>query len=140
MKGVLSAADAVRCLDHGAEGIVVSNHGGRQLDGVPATLRVLPEIVSAVRDQAEVLLDSGIRRGSDVVKAVAMGARAVLCGRAYVYGIAAAGERGVTRALQILRDDIERTLALLGCHSIRTLDSSYVHVPERWLPWRGTAF
>jgi L-lactate dehydrogenase (cytochrome) len=130
VKGVLTAEDAQRALDHGAAALVVSNHGGRQLDGAPATLRVLPEIVKAVRGQAEVLLDSGIRRGSDVVKALCMGARAVLCGRAYAYGLAAAGEAGVFRALQILRADLERTLRLLGCASIHELNSSYVELPR----------
>jgi isopentenyl diphosphate isomerase/L-lactate dehydrogenase-like FMN-dependent dehydrogenase len=126
IKGVLSAEDAKRSLDHGAAAVVVSNHGGRQLDGVPASLRVLPEVVTAVNGQAEVLLDSGIRRGSDVVKAICLGARAVLCGRAYVYGLAAAGEAGVTRALDILRADLERCLKLLGCPTLEDLNESYV--------------
>ncbi len=104
IKGVLSLEDVRRSLDCGAAAIVVSNHGGRQLDGAPATLRILPEIVAAVNGRAEVLLDSGIRRGSDVVKALCLGARAVLCGRAYAYGLAAAGEAGVARAIDILRD------------------------------------
>jgi L-lactate dehydrogenase (cytochrome) len=128
VKGVLTAEDAQRALDHGAAAVVVSNHGGRQLDGAPATLRVLPEIVKAVQGKAEVLLDSGIRRGSDVVKALCLGARAVLCGRAYAYGLAAAGEAGVARALEILRADLERTLRLLGCASVHELNSSYVEV------------
>lgn len=130
IKGVLSAEDAERSLDHGAVAVVVSNHGGRQLDGDPATMRVLPEIVAAVNGQAEVLVDSGFRRGSDVVKALCMGATAVLCGRAYVYGLAAAGEAGVARALEILRTDLDRTLKLLGCPSIRNLDQSYINVPS----------
>jgi len=133
IKGVLSADDARRSLDHGASAIVVSNHGGRQLDGVPASLRVLPEVVAAVKGQAEVLLDSGIRRGADVVKAICLGARAVLCGRAYAYGLAAAGEAGVTRILEIFQADLERTLMLLGCASIGALDPSYVKVPGSWL-------
>jgi L-lactate dehydrogenase (cytochrome) len=133
IKGVLSADDARRGLDHGAAALVVSNHGGRQLDGVPASLSVLPEIVAAVKGQAEVLLDSGIRRGADVVKAICLGARAVLCGRAYAYGLAAAGESGVTRTLEILRADVERTLRLLGCASVDALDQSYVKAPANWL-------
>jgi isopentenyl diphosphate isomerase/L-lactate dehydrogenase-like FMN-dependent dehydrogenase len=133
IKGVLSAEDARRSVDQGAAAVVVSNHGGRQLDGAPATLRVLPEVVAAVKDQAEVLVDSGIRRGSDVVKALCMGARAVLCGRAYAYGLGAAGEAGVTRALDILQADAERTLQLLGCPSITALDRSYVSLPKNWL-------
>lgn len=132
IKGVLSAEDAVRSLDYGAAAIVVSNHGGRQLDGVPASLRVLPEVVSAVNGRAEILLDSGIRSGADIVKAVSLGATVVLCGRAYAYGLAAAGEAGVTRTLEILRDDLIRTLKLLGCSSIRELNPSYVEVPTCW--------
>src|ERR1700756_5422976 len=125
-KGVLSADDAKRSLDNGAAAVVVSNHGGRQLDGVPASLQVLPEVVAAVKDRAEVLLDSGIRRGSDIVKAICLGARAVLSGRAYAYGLAAGGEAGVTRALDILGADLERCLKLLGCPSIAALNESYV--------------
>jgi isopentenyl diphosphate isomerase/L-lactate dehydrogenase-like FMN-dependent dehydrogenase len=125
-KGVLTGEDARRAIDHGATGVVVSNHGGRQLDSASATLRALPEVVAAVNGQAEVLLDGGIRRGSDIVKAICLGARAVLVGRAYVYGLAAAGEAGVARALDILRADVERTLRLLGCPSIAALDASYV--------------
>ena len=106
IKGVLSADDARRSVDEGAAAVVVSNHGGRQLDGVPASLRVLPEVVSAVGDRAEVWMDSGIRRGADVVKALCLGARAVLCGRAYAYGLSAAGEAGVARTLEILRDEV----------------------------------
>jgi isopentenyl diphosphate isomerase/L-lactate dehydrogenase-like FMN-dependent dehydrogenase len=126
IKGVLSAEDAKRSLDNGAAAVVVSNHGGRQLDGTPASLQVLPEVVAAVNEQAEVLMDSGIRRGSDIAKAICLGARAVLCGRAYVYGLAAAGEAGVTRALDILRTDLERCLKLLGCPSVGSLNKSYV--------------
>jgi isopentenyl diphosphate isomerase/L-lactate dehydrogenase-like FMN-dependent dehydrogenase len=126
IKGVLCAEDAKRSLDHGAAAVVVSNHGGRQLDGVPASLQVLPEVVEAVKDQAEVMMDSGIRRGSDIVKAICLGARAVLCGRAYVYGLAAAGEAGVARSLDLLRADLERCLKLLGCSSVDNLNRSYL--------------
>jgi isopentenyl diphosphate isomerase/L-lactate dehydrogenase-like FMN-dependent dehydrogenase len=126
IKGVLSADDAKRSLDNGAAAVVVSNHGGRQLDGVPASLHVLPEVVAAVKGQAEVLMDSGIRRGSDIVKAICLGARAVLLGRAYVYGLAAGGEAGVARALDLLRGDFERCLKLLGCSSVEALNESYV--------------
>ena len=132
IKGVLTPEDARRCLDYGVAALVVSNHGGRQLDGVAATLRVLPEIVAAVNGKAEILLDSGIRRGTDVVKALCLGAKAVLCVRAYAYGLAAAGEAGVGRALEILRDELERTLKLLGCPSARDLDASYIDVPGDW--------
>ncbi len=133
IKGVLTAEDARQAIDEGASAIVVSNHGGRQLDGVQATLRALPEIVAAVKGQTEVLMDGGIRRGTDIVKAICMGAHAVLCGRAYAYGLAAAGEAGVTRAIDILRTDLERTLRLLGVSSLPELDRSYVNVPRDWL-------
>ncbi|MBV9736937.1 MAG: alpha-hydroxy-acid oxidizing protein [Candidatus Eremiobacteraeota bacterium] len=129
IKGVHGVDDARRAVDEGADAIVVSNHGGRQLDGVPATLKVVPDVVEAVDGQCEVLMDGGIRRGSDIVKALALGARAVLVGRAYAYGLAAAGEAGVTRALQILKADVERTLKLLGCSSVDMLDRSYVSAP-----------
>jgi L-lactate dehydrogenase (cytochrome) len=126
VKGVLTGDDARRAVDAGAAAVVVSNHGGRQLDGVPASLRALPEVAAATNGRAEVLMDGGIRRGSDVVKAICLGARAALVGRAYAYGLAAAGEAGVTRALDILRADVERTLNLLGCPSITALDESFV--------------
>jgi L-lactate dehydrogenase (cytochrome) len=126
VKGVHTGDDARRAIDEGAEAIVVSNHGGRQLDGVAATVRVLPEVVAAANGRAEVLLDGGIRRGSDVVKALCLGARAVLVGRAYAYGLGAAGGAGVTRAIDILRSDIVRTLTLLGVASTAALDGSYV--------------
>ena len=131
IKGVLTGDDARRAIDEGAAAIVVSNHGGRQLDSVPASLRALPEVVAAVNGQAEVLMDGGIRRGSDIVKAICLGARAVLIGRAYAYGLAAGGESGVARAIAILRADLERTLKLLGCTSIAALDRSYVDVLTR---------
>ena len=132
IKGVLTADDARRSIDEGAAAISVSNHGGRQLDGVPASLRALPEVVEAVQGRVEVFMDGGIRRGTDIAKAIAMGARAVLCGRAYAYGLAAAGEAGVDRAIEILRVDLERTLRLLGCPSVGELDRSYVNVPKSW--------
>ena len=133
VKGVHTGDDARRAADMGAAAVVVSNHGGRQLDGVAATLRVLPEVVAAVGGQIEVLLDGGIRRGSDVAKALCIGARAVLAGRAYAYGLGAAGGAGVTRAIDILRSDLVRTMKLLGCASVAELDSSYVDVPADWL-------
>ncbi|MGH7305162.1 MAG: alpha-hydroxy acid oxidase [Candidatus Rokuibacteriota bacterium] len=132
IKGVLTGDDARRAVDEGAEAIVVSNHGGRQLDGVAATLRALPEVVSAANGRVEVLFDGGIRRGTDIVKALCLGARAVLCGRAYAYGLGAAGQAGVTRAIEILRADLVRSLKLLGCASVSELDSSYVEVPSAW--------
>jgi len=132
VKGLLTGEDARRAVDEGASAVVVSNHGGRQLDSVYPTLRALPEVVSAVRGQIDVLMDGGIRRGADIVKALCMGARAVLIGRAYAYGLAAGGHAGVVRALEILRSDVERTVRLLGCPSISALDRSYVDVPSAW--------
>lgn len=132
IKGVHTGEDARRAVDAGASAIVVSNHGGRQLDSVAPTLRVLPEVVAAVNGRIEVLLDGGIRRGSDIVKALCLGARAVLIGRAYAYGLGAAGEDGVARAIEILRADVIRTLKLLGCPSVADLDRSYVEIPAGW--------
>lgn len=132
VKGVLTSDDAKRAVDEGAAGIVVSNHGGCQLDCVSPTLRALPEVVAAVNGRADVLMDGGVRRGSDIVKAICLRARAVLVGRAYAYGLATAGQAGVTRALQILRDDVERTLRLLGCPTISGLNASYVDIPGKW--------
>jgi isopentenyl diphosphate isomerase/L-lactate dehydrogenase-like FMN-dependent dehydrogenase len=132
IKGVLTGDDARRAIDYGAAAISVSNHGGRQLDYLPASLRALPEVVKAVNGQIEVLMDGGIRRGTDIVKALCLGARAVLCGRAYAYGLAAAGEDGVNRAIEILRTDLDRTMRLLGCPSVAELDRSYVNIPQSW--------
>jgi L-lactate dehydrogenase (cytochrome) len=126
VKGVHTGDDARRAIDVGADAMVVSNHGGRQLDGVPASLRALPEVIAAVNGRVEVLMDGGVRRGSDIVKALCLGARAVLVGRAYVWGLGAAGGPGVDRAIEILRDDVVRTLHLLGCSSVSNLDASYV--------------
>jgi isopentenyl diphosphate isomerase/L-lactate dehydrogenase-like FMN-dependent dehydrogenase len=124
LKGVTCAEDAVRAVEVGCDGVVVSNHGGRQIDHVTSTLQVLPEVAQAVGDRADVLLDGGVRRGTDVVKALALGAKAVLVGRPWVYGLAADGERGVHRSLAILREEIDRTLALLGVADINRLDPS----------------
>jgi isopentenyl diphosphate isomerase/L-lactate dehydrogenase-like FMN-dependent dehydrogenase len=132
VKGLLTGDDARRALDEGARAVVVSNHGGRQLDSVSPTLRALPEVVAAVKGQTEVLMDGGVRRGSDIVKALCLGARAVLIGRGYAYGLGAAGPAGVAKALEILRADVERTVRLLGCPSVAALDRSYVEVPTSW--------
>jgi L-lactate dehydrogenase (cytochrome) len=132
IKGVHIGDDARRAVDEGADAIVVSNHGGRQLDGVAATLRVLPEVLAAADGRVEVLLDGGIRRGSDIVKALCLGAKAVLIGRAYAYGLGAGGGPGVARAIEILRADIVRTLKLLGCASTSELNGSYVDAPVEW--------
>ena len=138
VKGAHTADDARRAVDVGAAAVVVSNHGARQLDGVSPTVRVLPEVVAAVGHQTEVLLDGGIRCGGDVVKAVCLGAKAVLIGRAYAYGLGAAGEAGVTRAIDILRADVVRTMKLLGCGSVGALDRSFVEPPADWLSRCGT--
>lgn len=131
-KGVITGDDALRALDEGVAGIIVSNHGGRQLDTCYPSARALPEVLRAVNGRAEVLVDGGIRRGSDIVKAICMGAKAVLIGRAYGYGVAAGGYAGVARAIAILKADIERTLVLLGCQSVRNLNPSYIELPKLW--------
>lgn len=127
-KGVHTADDARNAVAAGADAVIVSNHGGRQLDGVAATISVLPEVVEAVGDRVDVLLDSGIRRGSDVVKALCLGAKAVLIGRAYAYGLAAGGKDGVRRALDILTADVTRTMNLLGVHDVRELGSEFARI------------
>src|SRR6266536_365586 len=132
IKGIHTGDDARRAVDVGAKALVVSNHGGRQLDGVAPTLRILPEVVASVGDRVAVLLDGGIRRGSDLIKALCLGARAVMIGRAYAYGLGAAGGPGVARAIEILRTDLVRSLKLLGCASIADLDRSYVDLPADW--------
>jgi isopentenyl diphosphate isomerase/L-lactate dehydrogenase-like FMN-dependent dehydrogenase len=117
VKGILTAEDALLAVESGAEGVVVSNHGGRQLDGVAASLDALPEVVEAVGGRGVVLVDGGIRRGTDVVKALALGAQAVLAGRAPLWGLAVGGAEGVQRVLELLRDEVELALALCGCAS-----------------------
>jgi L-lactate dehydrogenase (cytochrome) len=126
IKGIMSAEDALRAADLGVDAVVVSNHGGRQLDGLPASLEVLPEIADAVGDRLELLFDGGIRRGSDVVKALALGARAVMVGRPYLYGLGAAGEAGAEHAMNVLKAELRRTMALLGRPCIADLDRSAV--------------
>ena len=129
VKGILTGADAAAAAEAGADAVIVSNHGGRQLDGTPATVRALPEVVDAVAGRVEVLVDGGVRRGSDVVKALAIGARAVLIGRPYLYGLSVAGQQGVEQVLDVLRTEMSRTMRLLGCFSVAALDRSYVEVP-----------
>jgi 4-hydroxymandelate oxidase len=126
VKGILEPADAQRAIDHGLDGIVVSNHGGRQLDCAPATIDALPAIAKVVDGRIAVLLDSGIRRGSDVVKAIALGADAVLIGRPMMWGLALEGQQGVAQVLEMLRDEIERTLALIGCPRLADLGPELV--------------
>jgi isopentenyl diphosphate isomerase/L-lactate dehydrogenase-like FMN-dependent dehydrogenase len=132
IKGILTADDARRAVAVGADAIVVSNHGGNVLDGSVPTLRVLPEIVDAVGDDIEVLMDGGVRRGTDVVKAVALGAKAVLLGRGYVYPLLAAGEPGVRRILELFHQQIDEALAFLGVESVGDLDPSLLDLPADW--------
>ena len=130
LKGIQCVDDAVKAAEIGATGIVLSNHGGRQLDGAPATLDLLPDVVKAVGNKIEVLIDGGVMRGSDVVKAIALGAKCVLVGRAYLYGLAAGGEVGVSRVFEILKDEITRVMQLIGCTSLEELDSSYIKLRQ----------
>jgi L-lactate dehydrogenase (cytochrome) len=128
VKGVHTGGVARQAVDAGADAVIVSNHGGRQLDGVAASVRVLPEVVAAVGDRVEVLMDGGIRRGADIVKARCLGARAVLIGRAYGWALGAAGGPGVARAIAILKADLVRTMRLLGCESVGELSREYIEV------------
>jgi L-lactate dehydrogenase (cytochrome) len=132
IKGIGTVADAERCLSAGATGVWVSNHGGRQLDSAPATIDVLEPIVQAVGDRATVVLDGGIRRGTDIIKALALGARAVGIGRAYLYGLAAAGEAGVARAIAVLAEELRRDLALMGCADLKSIRRDCVLAPQQW--------
>ena len=131
LKGILDVEDAKTAVAAGADGIVVSNHGGRQLDGAPATIQVLPEIASAVGDRTEVLFDGGIRSGQDVMKALALGARGCLIGRAYLYGLAALGEAGVRKAIDIIRQEMDITMMLTGVHDLTKVPHEilYSHPP-----------
>jgi len=129
VKGILSAEDARIAVDHGADALIVSNHGGRQLDGAMSAIRALPDVVDAVQGRAEVILDGGVRRGADVVKALALGARACMTGRAWLYGLAAGGEGGVTRALDILRHEIDLCMTLLGRTTVPELDRTVLVTP-----------
>jgi 4-hydroxymandelate oxidase len=124
LKGVLSGEDGRRAVERGADGVIVSNHGGRNLDTVPATIDALPRVVEAVAGRIPVMLDSGIRRGTDVLMALALGAKAVFIGRPYIYGLALGGAKGVERVISILRDELERAMALTGRRSIAEIDAS----------------
>ena len=126
IKGILTAADARRAAETGVSAVIISNHGGRQLDHSPSPVGVLPGIVDAVGDRVEVILDGGIRRGTDVIKALSLGARAVMIGRAYLFGLGAGGEAGADRALELLRAEIKRNMMLVGCTSVKQLGSRYV--------------
>ena len=130
IKGILSADDAVRAADVGASAVMISNHGGRQLDSSPAPIEVLPEIVDAVGDRMEVILEGGVRRGIHVLKALALGATVCSAGRPYLFGLGAGGEAGVDRALEILRSDIERDMRLLGCRNVGEITRDHVRRVE----------
>ncbi|XP_026437350.1 peroxisomal (S)-2-hydroxy-acid oxidase GLO4-like isoform X1 [Papaver somniferum] len=133
LKGVLTAEDAVKAVEVGVAGVIVSNHGARQLDFVPATISVLEEVVQAVRGRIPVLLDGGIRRGTDVFKALALGAQAVLIGRPVIYGLAAKGQYGVTRVIEMLRDELELTMSLCGCCSVKDITRNHVRTEREKL-------
>ena len=126
LKGILDADDARTAAKTGAAALVVSNHGGRQLDGAPSSISALPKIADAVGSSIEVLFDGGIRSGQDIMRAVALGARACLCGRAYVYGLGAAGQPGVARAIEIMRNELAVSMALTGVTSIKEIDRSVI--------------
>jgi isopentenyl diphosphate isomerase/L-lactate dehydrogenase-like FMN-dependent dehydrogenase len=126
VKGILRAEDAKLAADCGADGVIVSNHGGRAVDSTRAPIEILPEVLAAIGNRATVIVDSGFRRGADVVKALALGANAVMIGRATLYGTAVAGEAGAARAIEIYRDEVDRLLALIGCPDISALDVSYL--------------
>jgi L-lactate dehydrogenase (cytochrome) len=130
VKGVLDPEDAERAADAGVDGLVVSNHGGRQLDGVPSTTRALPSIVDAVGDRVEILADGGLRTGLDAAKMLAMGAKAVLLGRAWAWAVAARGEAGVRHMLDVVKADLDTALGLTGQTSVRDLDRSALHDPH----------
>ena len=140
LKGILDAEDAKMALKVGADAIIVSNHGGRQLDGALSSIRVLPEIMDAVGDEIEVHLDSGIRSGQDVLKAVAMGAKGTYIGRAFIYGLGAMGEAGVTRALEVIHKEMDVSMALCGKRDIKDVDRDILLVPEEFGGrWQGAA-
>jgi isopentenyl diphosphate isomerase/L-lactate dehydrogenase-like FMN-dependent dehydrogenase len=132
VKGIITPEDALKAVDSGVDGIIVSNHGGRQLDGVSSAIRALPRIFDAVGNRADLILDSGVRRGADVVKAMALGACAVMTGRSWIWGLAAAGQPGVERVQAILAQEIDETLALLGRSNLEEIDRSVVEVPASW--------
>ncbi len=137
LKGVSRVDDARRAVDAGVSAVSVSNHGGNNLDGTPAAIRCLPAVADAVGDQIEILMDGGVRRGSDVVKAVALGANAVMVGRAPLFGLAAAGEPGVENVLDVLRAGIEATLTGIGVASVRDLTRDDVLVPDGFVRTLG---
>ena len=148
LKGILDPEDAREALKTGADGVVVSNHGGRQLDGAPSTIPALPKVADAIGGQKEILLDSGVRTGQDIFRALALGANACMIGRAFLYGLGAGGEAGVTRAISILRGELDTTMILAGIDDVKKIDhraiaselpgefaaTKLTHVPEKWEP------
>ena len=134
IKGILSVEDAKMAVEVGASAVMVSNHGGRQMDGCPAPIEVIGDIVDAVGDKLEVILDGGIRRGTHILKALAMGAKACMGGRAYLYGLAAGGEEGAYSSLKILKDEVQNNMILLGCTDISQISSDYLRKTESRLP------
>lgn len=136
VKGLLSVDDAKRAADLGVSAVVISNHGGRQLDHAPSSISVLPEIADALGDRVEIILDGGVRRGTDVLKALSLGATAVMIGRAYLFGLGAGGQAGVTRALQLLTAEIKRNMMLVGCTSVTALSKKYIRPYSLGLPAR----
>ena len=137
LKGILDPEDARIAADFGADAIVVSNHGGRQLDGALSSIRMLPHIVEAVGDQVEIHMDSGIRSGQDVLKALALGAHGIWIGRAFVHGLGAMGEAGVTRALEVIRAELDTTMALCGEKRVQALGRQNVMLPQGFLSEYG---
>ena len=133
VKGIVTPEDALKAVDLGVDGIVVSNHGGRQLDGLPSAVRSMVDIVDAVGNRTDIILDGGIRRGADVVKAISLGAKAVMTGRSWIWGLAAAGQAGVERVYEILTQEIDQTLALLGRARLSEIDESAVNLPKSWI-------
>jgi isopentenyl diphosphate isomerase/L-lactate dehydrogenase-like FMN-dependent dehydrogenase len=132
IKGIMREADAKKAVDYGVDGIVISNHGGRSMDSAPSPLEVLPGIAKAVGDQTTVIVDSGIRRGSDIVKCLALGAQAVMAGRAMLYGVGAGGQAGVSKAIAILHQELRRTMAYVGCSRVEDITAEVLWLgPER---------
>jgi 4-hydroxymandelate oxidase len=129
LKGILHPEDAKIALDHGVAGIIVSNHGGRQLDGSPAGIDALPAVAEAVAGRVPLLVDGGVRRGTDVIKALALGAQAVLIGRPYVWGLAADGQSGAARVLSLLREELEIAMALTGVQDVKSLGPGVIFRP-----------
>ncbi len=130
VKGVMRPEDAIRAVEHGADGVIISNHGGRALDSAPATLDALPGIVDAVGARTSIILDSGIRRGGDIVKALALGAKSVMMGRATLYGVAAGGEAGASQAISLLRDEYRQTMGYVGCRSVSEISPDIIVRPH----------